>query len=147
MVTTIMEHNSYTVMLAKIRAFRSTKEVMAKALSDYDVTIMHWLALGAIEKQGGQATAKKIAYELNVTLPLITRFTKVLSSKNFINIKHHPEDKRTKIITLTSKGEKLLEMTEPVVRSALGDWLTPIPREQVKVYISVLLQVAYKLDD
>jgi DNA-binding MarR family transcriptional regulator len=140
-----MQENSYTVMLAKIRAFRATKDVIASSLQDYDVTIMQWLLLGSLDKNNGKSTAKEVAHELNVSMPFITRMTKVMESKGFIQIDPLEEDKRTKILSLTSKGNRLVVDSEPVVRQALKDWLSAIPSEDVKVYITVLLQVAYKI--
>lgn len=140
-----MQENSYSIMLAKIRAFRATKDVIAQSLSDYDVTIMQWLLLGFMDKNNGKSTAKEVAHELNVSMPFITRMTKVMESKGFIQINPLKEDKRIKILSLTSKGERLVVDSEPVVRQALKDWLSAIPSDDVKVYITVLLQVAYKI--
>ncbi len=137
--------NSYTVMLAKIRAFRATKDVIAKSLKQFDVTIMQWLFLGVVEQVGGSSTAMDIARQLNVSMPLVTRFTKQLADKKLVSITPDPGDKRTKHIGLTTAGENLLQKSEPVVRQELKQWLIAIPREDVKTYITVLLHVAYKL--
>jgi DNA-binding MarR family transcriptional regulator len=132
-------------MLAKIRAFRATKDVIARSLLDYDVTIMQWLLLGSLNSKSGKSTAKDVAFELNVSMPFVTRMTKVMEQKGFIRIDPLSEDKRIKILSLTSKGNRLVVDSEPVVRQALKDWLSAVPNEDVKVYITVLLQVAYKL--
>lgn len=137
--------NSYTVMLAKIRAFRATKDVIAKSLNVFDVTIMQWLFLGVIAKEKGNTTSAAVAHELNVSTPLVTRFTQQLLEKKLIEITPDEQDKRTKHITLTRSGSVLLEKSEPVVREALKVWLDAIPREDVRTYITVLLHVAYKL--
>ncbi len=137
--------NSYTVMLAKIRAFRATKDVIATSLKTFDVTIMQWLFLGVIAKEKGSTTSAAIAVELNVSTPLVTRFTQQLLKKQLITITPDEQDKRTKHITLTANGARLLDDSEPVVRDALKTWLEAIPREDVRTYITVLLHVAYKL--
>lgn len=137
--------SSYSVMLAKMRAFRATKDVISKSLHDFDITIMQWLLLGYVEKNSDGTTAGAIAEELNITLPLVTRLTTSLSSKDLICIVPLIKDKRTKIITITEDGRKLLQLSDPIVKQALKDWLAPIPREEVRTYISVMLQVAYKL--
>ncbi len=138
-------HNAYTIMLAKIRAFRATKDVIVKSLEGYDVTIMQWLMLGAIQTNGGSLTAKVAAKELDVTMPFVTRLTKQLESKKMIAIKPNGEDLRIKNLTLTTKGETLLRDSEPVVRQAIKDWLSEVPTEEVRTYIMVLLRVAYKI--
>ena len=135
--------NSYNVMLAKMRAFRATKTVIATALKPFDITIMQWLFLGVIAKQSS-TTAMNVAQELQVSMPLVTRFSKQLLEKNLISIEPDNNDKRTKHITLLAAGNNLLEETEPIVRGALKTWLEEVPREHVAVYIKVLLQVAYK---
>lgn len=137
--------SSYSVMLAKMRAFRATKDVIAKSLQDFDITIMQWLLLGYVEKNTDGTTAGAIAEELNITMPLVTRFTAVLSSKGMIIITPLPQDKRTKIINITEAGKELLLSSDPIVKRALKDWLAPIPQEEVRTYIAVMMQVAYKL--
>ncbi len=137
--------SSYSVMLAKMRAFRATKDVIAKSLHNFDITIMQWLLLGYVEKNHNGTTAGAIADELNITMPLVTRFTTVLLRKDLIKITPLPKDKRTKIITITSKGRKLLQSSDPIVKQALKVWLAPISQEEVRTYIAVMLQVAYKL--
>ncbi len=137
--------NSYTVMLAKIRAFRATKDVIAKSLKQFDVTIMQWLFLGVVAQGSGKSTAMEIAKHLNVSMPLVTRFTKQLVDKKLISITPDISDKRTKHIELTAAGINLLQKSEPVVREELKQWLNAIPREDVRTYITVLLHVAYKL--
>ncbi len=132
-------------MLAKMRAFRATKDVIAKSLQDFDITIMQWLLLGYVEKNTDGTTAGAIAEELNITMPLVTRFTAVLSSKGMIIITPLPQDKRTKIINITEAGKELLLSSDPIVKRALKDWLAPIPQEEVRTYIAVMMQVAYKL--
>lgn len=137
--------SSYSVMLAKMRAFRATKDVIAKSLQDFDITIMQWLLLGYVEQNTDGTTAGAIAEELNITMPLVTRFTAVLSSKGLISIVPLPKDKRTKVITITKSGKDLLSFSDPIVKQALKVWLAPIPEEEVRTYIAVMLQVAYKL--
>lgn len=137
--------SSYSVMLAKMRAFRATKEVINKALSDFDITIMQWLMLGCIERQSEGTTAGYIAEELNITMPLVTRFTTALKAKKLIEVVPLKSDKRTKIITLTPAGENLLYDTDPIVKQALKEWLAPIPSAEIQTYISVMLKVAYEL--
>ena len=132
-------------MLAKMRAFRATKDVIAKSLQDFDITIMQWLLLGYVEQNTDGTTAGAIAEELNITMPLVTRFTAVLSSKGLISIVPLPKDKRTKVITITKSGKDLLSSSDPIVKQALKVWLAPIPEEEVRTYIAVMLQVAYKL--
>ena len=137
--------SSYSVMLAKMRAFRATKDVIAKSLQDFDITIMQWLLLGYVEKNSDGTTAGAIADELNITMPLVTRFTAALSAKGMIQIKPLPSDKRTKLISITKMGKELLISSDPIVKKALKDWLAPIPQEEVRTYIAVMLKVAYKL--
>lgn len=136
--------NSYSVMLAKMRAFRATKVVIAAALKPFDITIMQWLFLGVVAKENG-TTAMAVAHALQISMPLVTRFSKQLHDKGFIRIEPDKQDKRTKHITLSATGKHLLEESEPVVRQALKAWLEEIPRDQVETYIHVILQVAYKL--
>ena len=139
------EINSYTVMLAKIRAHRLTEEVMAGALTGFDVTLMQWLALGAIRKYDGVTSTTELAKELDVSMPYVSRVIKDLDEKSMVTVNAGSEDKRWRDITLTSKSKKLLDDSEPLVKQALKEWLKPIDKEHIDVYIQVLMKVAYQL--
>lgn len=140
-----MEHNAYTVMLAKIRAFRATRDVIAQSLRPFSITVTEWLYLGALDKQTQAVGPKQLAEELNVSMPLITRYTKQLQAKGYITMITNESDRRERTITLSHDGERLLNTSEPVVRDALKLWLEAIPQNEIRTYITVLLQVAYKI--
>jgi len=139
------EINSYTVMLAKIRAHRLTEQVMDSALTAFDVSLMQWLSLGAVRKYEGVTSTTELARELNVSTPYISKLVKDLEAKSLVTVNPGSEDKRWRDITLTSKSKKLLDDSEPLVRQALKEWLQPIDKEHVDVYIQVLMKVAYQL--
>jgi len=139
------EINSYTVMLAKIRAHRLTEQVMDSALTAFDVSLMQWLSLGAVRKYEGVTSTTELARELNVSTPYISKLVKDLEAKSLVTVNPGSEDKRWRDITLTSKSKKLLDDSEPLVRQALNEWLQPIDKEHVDVYIQVLMKVAYQL--
>jgi DNA-binding MarR family transcriptional regulator len=139
------EINSYTVMLAKIRAHRLTEQVMDSALTAIDVSLMQWLSLGAVRKYEGVTSTTELARELNVSTPYISKLVKDLEAKSLVTVNPGSEDKRWRDITLTSKSKKLLDDSEPLVRQALKEWLQPIDKEHVDVYIQVLMKVAYQL--
>jgi len=140
-----MQNSSYSVMLAKIQAHRHTEEIIKKSLDEFDVTIREWLFLGSLKLHNQDSTSGVIAKEIHVSSALISRLTKVLQAKGMIKVVQPEDDKRSRRITLTDKGNKVIEQSDPVVRRTLREWLAPIKREHVDIYIDVLLQVAYKL--
>lgn len=141
----MQDETAYTIMLAKIRAHRQTREVIGESLKQFDVTINDWLTLGAIKKYEGNVSGNDLAVELQVSLPLVSRITKRLEETRYVTVEKRVSDKRNRVINLTESGDQLLADSEPVVREALKKWLAPINREHIDIYITVLLQVAYKL--
>lgn len=141
----MQSHNTYEIMLAKIRAFRATRETIAVSLEPADVTIMQWLLLGSIKKNGGTTTPGVAADELQISRSLITQLSKSLAGKKLISINSLENDKRGRELVISSEGIDMLAKTDPMIRQSLKEWLAPIDREHVDIYMQVLLQVAYKL--
>ena len=132
-------------MLAKIRAERLTREVMSTALEEYNITLMEWLAVGALYRNEKSLTSSQLAKELDVSKSYITKLTTQLHNKKLIDYTVSPEDKRVTFISLSDGGQKLISDSEPIVRRALAEWLKPIDREHVEIYMQVIVQVAKNL--
>lgn len=141
-----MEHTAYSVMLAKIKAYRLTKDIMAAALQPHNVTLMEWLALGALQQCGqGGLSHSELALQLNVSKPYISKLTDQLLAKNLLQEAEKANDKRVHKLKLSEEGKELVETTEPVVRQALREWLSPLDRTQVETYIQIVMRVAHDL--
>ncbi len=141
-----MEHTAYSVMLAKIKAYRLTKDIMAAALQPHDVTLMEWLALGALQQcSSGGLSHSELAVQLNVSKPYVSKLADQLSTKGLLNNTEKAKDKRVHKLSLTAKGKEVVKTTEPAVRQALREWLTPLDRDQVETYIQIVMRVAHDL--
>ena len=132
-------------MLAKIKAHRRTKEVIATALEPFNLTLTEWLLLAAVQDAQSKILSSQLAQELQVSAPLVSRFVNQLDNKGYLKSEVSNDDKREKNIQLSPKGSAVLDDSEPAVREALRQWLAPVAHEHVEIYINVLLQIAYKL--
>jgi DNA-binding MarR family transcriptional regulator len=132
---------SYTVLGAKIKAYRATKNVVSKALKQFDITILEWLAIGSLATKDSAGSVSYIARTLDVSMPFATRLISILQRKGLVLRSINAADKRGRTLDLTPKAEQLLTNSEPLVRAALKEWLSPIDRADVAAYIRTLLTV------
>lgn len=136
-----MKHGSYEVMLAKIRAHRYTREILAAALQPHELTLQQWLCLSYIFRHPN-CSSRAIAGELDVTMPLITRVTAFLEVAGFITTQQSAHDARANMHATTSKGEKALLAAESDVKAALKHWLKGLTKAEIKTYMDVIMKVA-----
>ncbi|MCG3267296.1 MarR family winged helix-turn-helix transcriptional regulator [Yoonia sp. I 8.24] len=62
-------------------------------------------ALGRI----GEASQRQLSSEFNITPASMSQMTKRLINNGYIQLRRDPKDKRTAILSLTEKGEQLLD--------------------------------------
>lgn len=125
-------------MLAKIKAHRETRRVIAECLKEHDVSLSEWLLLGSLYSCK-KLTMGEIARYLDIKLPLVSRYVKELSERGLVSAIKDNKDKRTKYVTITESGLDLVTTTEPEVKRALKVWLKDIPREHIDIYINTTL--------
>lgn len=135
--------NSYQTMIIKAKAFRSTKQVIQDALKPFDITMLEWMGLGIINdaKEDG-ISPSLLAKQLDVTQAYISGLSNRLLSKGYVVRVKNPTDNRTTLLAVSKDGEHVLQTSEKVVRSELREWLSPIERERIDLYMDVLSEVA-----
>lgn len=75
-----------------------------------------------------------VAKELSVTLPQVTALaTKPLDLK-LITQKTQSSDRRSRHVSPTAKGRRLLDQIETAVESAFNAWVGQIPKDQYQQY-------------
>lgn len=126
----------YEACLLHSRADRTLRLIVAKQLEQYHITMMEWLLLGSVQqgpKEG--VTMSSVAATLDVTLPQVTALTTRLSKNKFVKQKISRQDRRSRRLTMTPLGKKLLESVEDEARKVLRDWVADIPTDQLLSYL------------
>lgn len=135
--------NMYEIALWHAKSDRALRALVAEQLSGMQVTLMEWLLLGVVAngKSSGM-TMSQIAGALHVTLPQVTALVNKLQPLKLIKQKAASSDRRSRIVTLTSKGQLILEDANKALDIAQDQWFDGISAEDRKTFVAVLQKLA-----
>lgn len=135
----------HEICLLHARSDRALRALVAEQLAKSNITMMEWLLLGVVSGGSGQGmTMSEIAKELHVTLPQVTALVNKLLPLKLIKQKTASNDRRSRRVTATSKGQSSLEDSNKLLDEAMGDWVGGIPTQQLQSYTRTLKQLANK---
>lgn len=135
--------NMYEACLTHARADRALRLVVAKQLERFDLTMMEWLLMATVSGSPGKGmTMSAVAQALNVTLPQVTALANNLVRSKLIKQKINTRDKRSRYLTATPAGKRLIERVEVVIDDTLRTWLANIPKDQLRDYMNTLEMIA-----
>lgn len=136
----LSEITMYQACLMHSRAERMLKTIVAKHLKEYKLTRMEWIVLASLESNtaAGGYSMSELSSILDVKLSQLTILTSGMVDNGLAKQVTSAKDKRTKLITITAKGSKLIGSIEKSMRQAMREWLEDIPRSKLKVYIETL---------
>jgi DNA-binding MarR family transcriptional regulator len=133
----------YQACLLHSKADRTLRVVVSKQLEQFDITMMEWLLMGAVQagpKDG--ITMSAVASTLDVTLPQVTALTASLTKAKLLKQKVSPRDRRSRRLVVTPAGKSLLEQVETAIDATMKDWLSDIEPDQLKTYFEVVRLLA-----
>jgi DNA-binding MarR family transcriptional regulator len=132
----------YEICLLHARSDRAMRALIAERLNGHDVTMMEWLLLGVVSRgKSSGLTMSEIANTLQVTLPQVTALVNKLLPLKLIKQKSANNDRRSRVVTVTSKGQLALEDANKALDTAMNQLLGTVPKEQLQVYLSTLERI------
>lgn len=140
---TVSHYSTYQIGLVQAQAYRMLQHNFRVGLDPYGITIPEWSLLGVVY-DNGQLTLSEITYILKSKASHPTVLVENLLVRGLLDRSHHPEDKRTKIVTLTAEGKRLIPEIEAAVRISIGSAISHIPRKDLETYYNVLTLLATK---
>lgn len=133
----------YKACLMHARADRALRLVVAKQLEEFDLTMMEWLLLAtvcAVPREG--MTMTEVASALDVTLPQVTALANSLVRTKLIRQKVSSQDRRSRRLTASISGKRLMSRVEETINRSMNKWLANISREQLENYMLTVEQLA-----
>lgn len=131
----------YEACLLHSRSERVLKGMVSKRLEDWQITRMEWILLATVNSQPKVATGhtmSELASALDVRMSQVTALmTKMVESK-LLEQRNSVQDRRTRYVSITKRGTKLLADIEADMRSAMRIWLGKIDKQELAVYMSVI---------
>lgn len=128
----------YEACLLHSRADRTLRLIVSRQLERFNITMMEWLLLGSVRRGDKEGiTMTTAATTLDVTLPQVTALTNGLTKQKYVKQKISRQDRRSRRLTMTTTGNKLLDSIETEARQALREWVQDIPREKLMTYLDI----------
>lgn len=136
--------NAHQTMILKASAYRLTKEHIGKALKPFGLTMLQWVTLGLVHDAGSQGVSPtQLARELHVSQAYVSGLLTHLHAKQLIENKTNNKDARSHTVAVTSHGKDMVIKAERKVREQLKNWLAPISKEDIAVYMKVLEEISH----
>lgn len=101
-----------------IEVFRGVKTVITEVVSEFDLSMSHYVALRILERCGS-CTMSELTEHLNVTHGACTGTIDRLERDGFVSRTHSPADRRVVQAALTASGQDLLARATSSIRDTL----------------------------
>lgn len=130
--------NMYDICLLHARSDRALRAAIATKLEASRITMMEWLLLGIIADGPEKGcNMSEIARALHVTLPQVTALVNKLMPLKLVKQKSASTDRRSRLVSLTSKGRLVYEDSRAVLGDAQSK-LLPFSAADMEIYLKVL---------
>ncbi len=134
-------HTTYRVGMLQSKAYRVLKKWTDEALSEYGITAVHWALIGLLFENKKGLQQNKIAQELGVEAPFVTRLIQELQRKKLIKSVSDATDSRAKCTLLTPQGYEFVSNAEGTLRNEISSLLVGIPLRDLASYLYVLERI------
>lgn len=129
----------YETCLLHSRADRNLRDVVTKQLDNHNLTMMQWLMLATVCGHTGKGmTMSEVAKVLDVSLPQVTALMNDLAKAKFVRQKISSEDRRSRRLTGTIIGKRLIGKIESSINEAMKQWLSDVPKDQIDSYMKTV---------
>lgn len=131
---------AYSTGLLQGTAYSRLHTRLTRALLPFSVSIPEWKLLGQVHEQG-TVKLSVLAEMLSYDPPMVTKLIKELEKKKMVKREQDKNDERSKIISNTALGNKVVSDAEPEVKKAMNHILQGISREELLIYLKVLTAI------
>lgn len=137
--------NIYELCLLHARSDRALRGSIATRLETLNITMMEWLLLGVIKRGNGKGMSMSdIAQSLHVTLPQVTALVNKLLPLRLIKQKSANVDRRSRLVSLTSKGELILEEADSLLEAEAVALFGDVSTQDIAGYTTTLQRISNK---
>lgn len=119
-------------------AYRVLKTHTNAHLAPYDLKSMEWAILGMLFAQSEGLRHAEIAEALGVKKPFVTRMIAQLSTKCLVTTSVDKNDKRARVVLLTTEGKKIVPTIEGKIRRQMRGLVEGVSARDLIGYMRVL---------
>lgn len=129
---------TYGVGLLQAKAYRVLKQHTAELLKPYGIGTVDWALFGLLYESPSGLKASELAEALGVEAPFITELTRKLVKTGLLSLMPGKEDKRVKLVFLTTKGKSFVPEVEKHLRTGMRPLLSGSRLGDLAAYYKVL---------
>jgi DNA-binding MarR family transcriptional regulator len=127
-----------------IKAYRRFAQGRLHA-AGIDITIDQWLVLKKIH-ESSDVTLQQVGVAVFKDFASVTRIVQLLERKGLLQRKPHPTDGRRSELALTSAGESVIRIVEPIAQANRRHALQGIDAEEVARLRAALVRMTENCD-
>ena len=131
---------TYNSGLLQAKAYRLLKSYISLTLKKYGISTVEWALIGQLYEVKS-VTITEAAKILDVEKPFATNLAETLRKKGFVKRLVDKDDRRSKRISLTDKGNMQVPVIESDVRGAMSKILNEVSVEDIFSYVKVLEEI------
>ena len=122
-------------------AYRILRKHVYRSLAQYQLNPTKWALLGMIVSTPSGIRAVDAATNLEVKVPLITAMAHDLQAMGLIKRTDNDQDRRSKLLTITDKGQYQVSLIEAQLTKHLAGLLQGVTTQDMDAYHKVLLTI------
>lgn len=131
--------NMYDLCLLHARSDRALRSIIAARLEESQITMMEWLLLGVVASGSDKGSSMSdIAKALHVTLPQVTALVNKLLPLKLVKQKSANVDRRSRIVSLTNKGQLIFDESSKILGNAQKELLSTSTNQDLEAYLRIL---------
>lgn len=138
-----MTTSSYQSGILFTQAHRLVRQRIVDTLATHNITFTGWSLLSVVLQAKDGIRLSSVAASLHVKAPLITMESATLIDEGLLVRMPHQTDSRAKLLLITPKGKKLLEVIETETTKQIEQLLTGLTANEIKVFqktLTVIIQ-------
>ncbi|QRV18097.1 MarR family winged helix-turn-helix transcriptional regulator [Lacrimispora saccharolytica] len=118
---------------------------MEKRLNYHNITRSQWIALYYI-KNNNMITQKQLSDKMSLKEPSVVRLVDKMEILGWVNRVNNESDKRTKLLTLTSNGQKIETEMQAIAEKFKSDVLNGLSQQDLDNFKSTLSKMLENID-
>lgn len=131
-------YKTYRWGLLEAKSHRILQAYTTDILKPFKLSPIEWEILGLLSDHKSGVKLAAIAKELGVEAPFVTVNVNTLQKKGLMEYKSNPKDKRAKLASLTTQGDKEVEEIEKILKKKMDELYKDIPMGDLLTHLSVL---------
>ncbi|MBP9691334.1 hypothetical protein KBD81_04620 [Candidatus Woesebacteria bacterium] len=135
------EINSADLLMLQAKSYRLVKNEVSPLLYKHNISTLEWGFLGIVKTCATGSRYIDLSNKMGVEPPFVTAIVTKLLREKLIKIVGDAQDRRAKMVILSSKGAALVEKLEPLIDERLQNVLDPISTSDFKGYIAAMTTI------